>query len=304
MAKMSFFIFLALSFAAASAQQMRREAPSMKSATNTALKTTAIRKTKVQTNFHANKKAKAKTSMVLDHKASLVEKSDETRTTLASYLTNRGTLTLQGLPTGGPSMTCNVPQCSRADGCQGAECCNTQMFEAVSAISDWMKSNDVDYTLLFGTLLGAYRDNDVIPWTGDVDIGIYSKDVAKLIGQTDIPWQFGYKNTFEIPRGCENHHPGFPGAYSKFTMDQPPWRLPSTQCSYYIDLYVLDEPYHGGNIAKSCIAKSLGPDGRVKTSTVEIRGKTFTAPLQIEDCLVAKYGPNWKTPDASEAFHG
>lgn len=277
----------------------------MKSAANTALKTTASKKTKVMRSVQANKKAKAKTSMVLDHKASLVvEQSDETRTTLASYSTNRGTLTLQGLPTGGTPMTCNVPQCSRADGCQGAECCNTQMFEAVSAISDWMKSNDVDYTLLFGTLLGAYRDNDVIPWTGDVDIGIYSKDVAKLIGQTDIPWHFGYKDTFDIPRGCENHHPGFPGAYSKFTMGNSGF-CPggSAQCSYYIDLYVLDEPHHGGNIARSCIAKSLGPDGRVKTSTVEIRGKIFTAPLQAEDCLVAKYGPNWKTPDASEAFH-
>lgn len=245
-------------------------------------------------------------SILSEQEKTSMSASNEASTALGSYLTNSGTLTLQGLPTGGTPMTCDVPQCSREHGCQGAQCCSTQMFEAVSAISDWMDSNDVKYTLLFGTLLGAYRDHDIIPWTGDVDIGIYSKDVAKLINQTDIPWQFGYTDRFVIPRGCENHHPGFPGNYGQFTVDNSGFCniCPPLKRSYYIDLYVLDEPDHGGNIASKCIKNSLGQDGHVETSTVEMRGKTFTAPSQIEGCLVAKYGPNWKIPDASRSFNG
>jgi len=233
---------------------------------------------------------------------------------LASKLTNGGAFTLQGLPTGGLPLTCAIPRCSRSPSCRGAECCGTQMFKAVSAITGWMDSNSIEYVLLHGTLLGAYRDNDIIPWTGDVDLGIYSKDVGKLIAQKDIPWHFGYKDCFVVPRGCEYHanSSGFPGTYSSFTMGEGSGaeskgycdgRDPST-CSYYVDFYVLDDPAHGGSIAKSCIENSLGSDGHVMKTTVKIRGKEFAAPSRIEDCLVARYGESWATPDTHEKFNG
>merc|ERR1712032_99310 len=121
-----------------------------------------------------------------------------------------------------------------------------------------MTKNDVEYYVLFGTLLGAHRDKDIIPWSGDLDLGIYSKDVLKLTTQKDIPWSFGYQNSFVIPRGCENHHEGFPGNYSKFKMPDIGYCIGGDVfCSYYVDLYVLDSPFHGGRIAKKCIASSL-----------------------------------------------
>jgi len=226
---------------------------------------------------------------------------------ISSRLTNGGTFTLQGrvvpMQQSGVPMSCDIPMCSR-NCSEGAECCATQMFEALSEITSWMKKNDVEYSVLFGTLLGAHRDKDIIQWTADVDLGIYSKDVLKLTTQKDIPWGFGYQNSFKIPRGCENHHEGFPGEYSKFQMANKGYcNGGDASCSYYIDLYVLDSASHGGDIAKSCIASSLDSGGHLKKTVVEIRGKEFDAPAEVEDCLVARYGSDWKTPDPRESFY-
>jgi len=251
----------------------------------------------------------------LDHNLQADEKkansaSDEQ---VLSMMTNGGLFTLQAIPRGGLPMTCSIPECSRSDDCKDSECCSTQMFNALVAITDWMKSNDVKYSVLFGTLLGAHRDQDIIPWTGDLDIGIYSKDVAKLMKQTDIAWKFAFEDSFVIPRGCENHKPdqtsGFPGKYSTFTMGHLGYCNPSDvtsalSCSYYIDLYVLDEPDHGGGIAANCIRDSLDTNGNLNTAEVTIRGRTFDGPSKVEACLKAEYGSDWKTPDQKKSYHG
>lgn len=228
----------------------------------------------------------------------------DTREAVASVLTNGGISTLQGLPgslsSGGLPFECNIPQCSRSEQCQGEQCCSTQMFHALSEITGWMEKNSVEYVILDGTLLGAYRDMDIIPWTADVDIGIYAKDVAKLIAQQDIPWNFAYKPSFGIPRGCEDGHPGFPGNYSKVNLTDSGFCSEghlNLFCSYYIDLYVIDSPDHGGMIANHCLSQSQHrPDGKLITTTVEVRGKEFVAPSNIEACLVAVYGPSWRSP--------
>lgn len=240
------------------------------------------------------------------HEEVISRSSKTTQKVMSSTLTNAGTFTLQGrwLPTGGVPMSCAIPMCDRSCS-HGVECCATQIFEALSQITSWMDSNNVEYVVLFGTLLGAHRDQDIIQWTGDLDLGIYSKDVAKLTAQRDIPWSFGYSDSFGIPRGCENNHTGFPGEYSKFQMGDGGFcEAGDPSCSYYIDLYVLDEYEHGGKIAENCTASSKDLDGRVSRSRVQIRGQQFYAPSEVEGCLEAQYGANWKVPDASESFHG
>lgn len=40
---------------------------------------------------------------------------------------------------------------------------------------------NVDYNIIFGTLLGIYRDGSLIPYDSDVDIGINSQSIDNLI---------------------------------------------------------------------------------------------------------------------------
>ncbi len=41
--------------------------------------------------------------------------------------------------------------------------------------------HNINYWLGYGTALGIFRDNRIIPWDSDVDVGIWAKDILKLI---------------------------------------------------------------------------------------------------------------------------
>ncbi len=42
------------------------------------------------------------------------------------------------------------------------------------------RKNDIKYTVIDGTLLGAVRDKNIIPWDGDIDIAVTWKEFDKL----------------------------------------------------------------------------------------------------------------------------
>lgn len=45
----------------------------------------------------------------------------------------------------------------------------------LSDFDDFMRSNDIEYSLAYGTLLGAVRHQGFIPWDDDLDIFITKK---------------------------------------------------------------------------------------------------------------------------------
>lgn len=199
----------------------------------------------------------------------------------------------------GYPLYCSIPSCDRRPECQGAKCCKTVMFEALLSITDWMDNHAVEYVLLHGTLLGAKRDKDIIPWTSDLDIGISAKDVQKLIQQNDIPFNFGYDQNFVIPRGCEDHNPGFPGEYQDMEADGEPGSMTAKGLlGYYIDIYPFE---FTGDEVPSLGCLETNQDGAIRKTTVDIRGRPFKAPENVEACLVDWFGETWKIPTHQHA---
>ena len=52
-----------------------------------------------------------------------------------------------------------------------------------------LDDNNIEFILDYGTLLGAYRDNQFIPYDSDIDISICSTDydrVHKLLNNEDL----------------------------------------------------------------------------------------------------------------------
>ena len=47
-------------------------------------------------------------------------------------------------------------------------------------VLDWFERNEIEYALDAGTLLGAVRDNDLIPWDDDIDLCIPQRELPKL----------------------------------------------------------------------------------------------------------------------------
>ncbi len=68
------------------------------------------------------------------------------------------------------------------------------LFKTISIL----KSNNIDYWITDGTLLGIIRENRILPWDGDLDIAIFKNensmnDIVKLFES------HGYKNIKMLP---------------------------------------------------------------------------------------------------------
>ena len=60
-------------------------------------------------------------------------------------------------------------------------------------LSQFFNTNGIKYSLAYGTLLGAYREQDMIEWDNDIDLWITSENRDKLIAALNkIPNNFYY----------------------------------------------------------------------------------------------------------------
>ena len=79
--------------------------------------------------------------------------------------------------------------------------------------------NNLDYFVTGGTLLGALRHEDWIPWDDDIDIAMEKKDIKKLINIYKNDYYLNKKYNIKIKKKGWKGFKLFPKNYPKYFID-------------------------------------------------------------------------------------
>jgi SAM-dependent methyltransferase len=142
--------------------------------------------------------------------------------------------------------------------------------------------------VVYGTLLGAVRDGDLIPHDDDADLGYVSahEHPADVLRENLALERALRQRGYSVLRHSGGHlQLTFSGA--------------DVALDHYIDIFTA---FVTGDRTYLCFQVGAeGLDLRARTD-VTIRGRRFPAPIASEALLAATYGPGWRIPDPSFTF--
>lgn len=186
-------------------------------------------------------------------------------------------------------------------------CCVHVLRDMSQIFDESMQKLGLDYSVGFGTLLGLIRSDRLIPWTGDNDYILPSKDVATTMVE-QWPNTTGLAHILQgINRICVT--PDFAGGkLQNWTVPPPPYPVGSPQLweqGYpYIDLYA------GRNITGNLFQEIDGCSHLYSdifpTKRTWVYNNTFAHnfPANPEQLLRTYYGKDWRIPSEKKKAHG
>jgi phosphorylcholine metabolism protein LicD len=164
-------------------------------------------------------------------------------------------------------------------------CCTDHLRELLFFTEDLLTRNGIFHWLDYGSLLGAVRDQALIPWDSDIDWGILRKDMEKVRAlESDIA----------------------AAGYWLDTSQPDVWRINFSRLNtQHVDLYPWWE--QDGLMKMNWMDSS--PDQWAfptrwlnKLEPVDLLGRTFPAPSPVHEFLAKyRYGPDYLTPRRPEA---
>jgi len=161
------------------------------------------------------------------------------------------------------------------------------LFKNTKIICDLFEELGIKYCLSHGTMLGVYRDKDIIPWDDDVDLALFSDDRSKLAEARIRLRKLGF---YVVDEGDPQKpiDPQSNAPYSDFVTIKDGEKIEGWIFDKIDDFYYYDKNR----------SKVVFPATMFDTfNKIEWRGEIFNTPSDIESFLVYLYGDNWKTPD-------
>lgn len=70
------------------------------------------------------------------------------------------------------------------------------IFYYLDYLTKILEKQNITYWIIGGTTLGAVRHNDIVPWDDDVDIGMFEKDLDKLLSINGELKKYGFEIAF------------------------------------------------------------------------------------------------------------
>lgn len=142
---------------------------------------------------------------------------------------------------------------------------------------EMLELHNIKYWLNWGLLLGAVRDGQPIPWDTDMDVTIHKEDEQKLIDQV-IPAMQRLDCFVVDPKKCYEGDFWFIRDGEKIELNTV--QKLSDRYSYSPGRCDLDCPHHYLDTLDE----------------VEMFGRKFKIPSNVDKYLALSYGEDWKTP--------
>jgi len=113
--------------------------------------------------------------------------------------------------------------------------------EIIRDIHAVCKKYDIRYFAMFGTLLGAVRHHDFIPWDDDVDLSMLREDYERFLKIFDA--ELGSKYAISSPETKNQYYSFVPKVYLKNTVFQTELAKRSgiDQIGIFVEIFVLDD---------------------------------------------------------------
>jgi len=179
-----------------------------------------------------------------------------------------------------------------------------ELFASLKYISTFLTNIGIKHWLMYGTLLGAIRNNDIIPYDYDFDLGAYVSDVQKILDN------YGkLKKGYQIVKSSRVYGYNFNNNNKKLV-----WRV-SLKIIYNKkimgDIY-LYQPFNDGMMRRYNLNEDIYfwptttfPTWFVKDlDIVKVRNYVFPSPRHSQILLEHWYGKTWKIPIKAKAQGG
>lgn len=110
---------------------------------------------------------------------------------------------------------------------------NEALFELLCATADALERESVEYWIEAGALMGSLRDGALIPWDGDLDIGMMDSGLAKLQSVTRAELGRSLPSWVKLEVAGSAEHPTTSHHVSHAIVG----RFIDTRCGVYVDVF-------------------------------------------------------------------
>jgi hypothetical protein len=172
------------------------------------------------------------------------------------------------------------------------------IFEALCHVHATLERHGIWHCLVFGTLLGAIRDGDVIAWDHDLDLLVRPVDVPRILALNEQTAEEGL--WFWTGRTAAAALAANPGGVALFDTAHLGIMRDGACCGeLYAPTLFADGVLRFWDREQEVVhwPRSSFPAFAVEElGTAEVRGVPFPVPRHAEALLEWHYGPDWRTP--------
>lgn len=162
-----------------------------------------------------------------------------------------------------------------------SSCCKRNLKTILEYIDKLFKTQDIKYWLDYGTLLGAVRENDLIEYDTDIDLGILYTDKEKFLGLKDKIESDGY--FLKKDHSMDFYRIAF-SKNNSLHADIFFWKK-NSEGILYREQYMKKDDYKGKDFPYSLI---------LETEIREIDGKMYPVPSNPEAFCEFRFGTGWR----------